>query len=94
MRCEFETIDDHYTCTRCGWSIATARIKVLPLNRSCDRQGVAGIGDILARVFGWIGFRKRSGCGCGKRQATLNRWIPFDMAVWKSRIRWLFWIFK
>lgn len=36
-----------------------------------------GLGDILAAIFARIGIRKRPGCGCARRQATLNRWFAF-----------------
>lgn len=36
-----------------------------------------GLGDVVARALEAVGIRKRQGCKCGQRQATLNRWFPF-----------------
>lgn len=85
MICEWDSTETAVkTCIKCGFSIRhTGR-----LVRRCDKS-IAGFGDWLARVFGWIGFKQTKGCGCGKRQATLNRWIPFDHRVWRARLLWL-----
>ena len=36
-----------------------------------------GLGDTVALGLHAIGIRKRKGCGCGKRQAWLNRTFPY-----------------
>ena len=36
-----------------------------------------GLGDTIAIGLAAIGVRKRKGCGCGKRQAWLNRLVPY-----------------
>lgn len=36
-----------------------------------------GLGDLLAKCLGWLGVKKKQGCGCGQRQNKLNKWFPF-----------------
>ena len=36
-----------------------------------------GLGDVVAAGLERVGIKKRKGCGCGKRQAMLNKLIPF-----------------
>ena len=36
-----------------------------------------GLGDTIALGLQALGIRKRKGCGCGKRQAWLNRLVPY-----------------
>lgn len=36
-----------------------------------------GLGDTLASILHAVGIRKRRGCGCGRRQALLNRLFPY-----------------
>lgn len=44
---------------------------------SHKRPNASGLGDVVARALEAVGIRKRKGCKCGQRQATLNRWFPF-----------------
>lgn len=39
-----------------------------------------GLGDTIALGLEALGIRKRKGCGCGKRQAALNRLFPYKDA--------------
>jgi hypothetical protein len=39
-----------------------------------------GLGDVVADVLAWCGFKKRKTCGCTKRQRLLNRLLPFRRA--------------
>lgn len=36
-----------------------------------------GLGDAVAAGLERVGIKKRKGCGCGKRQAMLNKLVPF-----------------
>lgn len=95
-QCSWENDDPPkvFRCKRCGFERDRSAIPLLPYRRSCAVQRPAGFGDWLARLFGWIGFKQRKGCGCAKRQATLNRWIPFDLRVWRARLLWLTFPFR
>jgi len=39
--------------------------------------GPRGLGDTIATVLAAVGVKKRKGCGCSKRQAWLNRVVPY-----------------
>jgi len=39
--------------------------------------GPRGLGDTVATVLAAVGVKKRKGCGCSKRQAWLNRVVPY-----------------
>lgn len=41
------------------------------------RRRLRGLGDLLALGLGLVGIRPKRRCGCHKRQATLNRFLPF-----------------
>lgn len=32
------------------------------------------LGEAVASVLGWLGFKKHKGCGCAQRQTALNFW--------------------
>ena len=36
-----------------------------------------GLGDVVAKTLRALGVRKKKGCGCSKRQSTLNQLVPF-----------------
>ena len=96
-RCLWQSEDppDEFSCTRCGRTMPRAGISVLPYNRTCTVQVPRGLGDWLAQQLIRVGIRKRYGCGCGRRQETLNRAIPFDWFIWKWRLFWpLLWVFR
>lgn len=40
-------------------------------------QPARGLGDTIASILHAVGIRKRRGCGCGRRQAWLNRIVPY-----------------
>lgn len=44
-----------------------------------------GLGDVVAAVAKSVGIKQTPGCGCSKRQATLNRWVPFPKSRDKGR---------
>lgn len=47
-----------------------------PINKP---QKIRGLGDLVAACLQRLGVKKRKGCGCGRRQAALNRWISFGV---------------
>ena len=97
MRCEWQVIGGKYQCTRCGWSIDQARVRVLPLIRTCDLtppppwyRRHRGLGDTVAAVLARMGVKeKKKKCGCRKRQEVLNRIAPYN---WQGLVCWT-WIF-
>jgi hypothetical protein len=93
--CEWETEDPErfFQCKLCGASIRRDSIPVLPYRRVCKVQSPAGLGDLLFSFFYWLGVRPSRGCGCKQRQAALNRVLPFDWSIWRTRLRWLLWGF-
>ena len=40
-------------------------------------QSSRGLGDTVAKVANKLGFKKTPGCGCEKRQETLNKLVPY-----------------
>jgi len=53
------------------------RIDGQPIKPAPTPAPAKGLGDVVARALEAVGIRKRQGCKCGQRQATLNRWFPF-----------------
>jgi hypothetical protein len=41
------------------------------------KQGLRGMGDVVAAVAKALGFKQKPNCGCSKRQEALNRIMPF-----------------
>jgi len=41
------------------------------------KKPIRGAGDLIAAGLAAVGIEKKDGCGCGSRQAKLNRLIPF-----------------
>jgi len=58
-----------WTPTIMGFSIPS--FAPLPVEQS------RGLGDTVATVLSAVGVKKRKGCGCSKRQAWLNRVVPY-----------------
>ena len=84
MNCQFvaDAADPNLKhCPRCGLTIRTAD----PPERcyaKCRNPPPTkpGLGDYLASGLKAIGIHKKKRCGCGKRQAALNRvgkWLGF-----------------
>lgn len=42
-----------------------------------DEEELRGLGDLIHKGLELIGIRQTEGCGCQKRQAFLNKLIPF-----------------
>ena len=67
---QFET----RTCRRCGRKV---KARLFPVRAKCAKKRVFGLGDltawaIKACTFGRV--KQKPGCGCSRRQATMNRW--------------------
>lgn len=56
----------------CPNGVTLASLPVVQPVPSAPRR--VGLGDWIAWALAWMGVRKRSGCGCGQRQAKVNRW--------------------
>ena len=83
-----EPIDRHaahesrrvYRCDRDG---ATPAGRTTPPNcRGCPfgpkpPTRSRGLGDTIAKLTKRLGIKRKPGCGCGKRQAALNRLVPY-----------------
>lgn len=71
MKCIIEATDDpqYHTCKRCKQPHRAVNVPE-KCHRVCRRKGM---GDWLAKFFAWLGFKKKPGCGCDKRQQALNR---------------------
>jgi hypothetical protein len=41
------------------------------------RYRMTGLGDAVGWLAKKLGIKERAGCGCARRRATLNRWMPF-----------------
>lgn len=72
----------HY-CLRCGWTYPLAKT---PPRRNCPAWKPRGVGDTVARWMRRVGLQwvaqlvsRKTGrpCGCGRRQALLNSWLPY-----------------
>jgi hypothetical protein len=48
-------------------------------------SGQRGVGDTIARLTETFGIKPCG--GCKERQATLNRWFPYDWTTWKDRVQ-------
>jgi len=61
------------TCNTCPFHTSEPAASALPLTK----QPIRGAGDLIAAGLSAVGIKKKDGCGCGSRQAKLNRLIPF-----------------
>lgn len=69
------------TCRRCG---RTVKARLFPVRARCSAKRVFGLGDIVAWLIKRVSFGRvvqKPGCGCAKRQETLNRWWSW----WKTK---------
>lgn len=41
------------------------------------QQSSRGLGDTVAKITSKLGIKKTEDCGCDKRQAVLNRLVPY-----------------
>ena len=43
-----------------------------------EPEKMKGLGDLVAKTIEkTTGIKSKEGCGCKKRQAALNKWVPF-----------------
>jgi hypothetical protein len=77
--CEYTLSDGKYVCRFCG----DVRNKLV--RRNCRSR--RGLGDLAASALRAIGVKKKDGCGCARRQATLNRLFPYSATIWRRRLR-------
>lgn len=43
-----------------------------------------GLGDLIAKMTSLVGIKPKEGCGCKKRQETLNEAVPFPITDWAA----------
>jgi hypothetical protein len=46
--------------------------------QEANKMPSRGLGDIVAKVASFFGFKKKRDCGCGHRQDVLNDLFPFQ----------------
>jgi len=70
---------------RCGGSEARADNERRPVRQSISKRSSESkrpaekrrpfqFGTFVARCLKSVGIKKKTGCGCGRREETLNRW--------------------
>ena len=86
--CTYSPEGPPWRCTRpgCGHEQSVSR----DLHRNCLKSASVGLGDSIAKLTIWLGIRRQCR-GCQRRQATLNRWVPYEAVLrWLlARRRWL-----
>jgi hypothetical protein len=81
---------------RCGGSEARADNERRPIRPSISKQSSESkwpakkrrtfqLGTFVARCLKNIGIRSKTGCGCGQREETLNRWGRRLISVFRRR---------
>ena len=54
------------------------RLKPSPVLNDMAEGGMKGLGDLVAKTIkATTGIEAKGDCGCKKRQAVLNKWVPF-----------------
>ena len=89
MVCLFETIDaERVRCQRCGFTLKTIyAAEPERVHARCRAAVPLGVGDTVAMILERIGFTalwrrwKGQTCGCTRRQAKMNRWLPYPRKV-------------
>lgn len=66
----------HYFEMFLGESVAGGRTE-LPKKPSVIYRH-KGLGDTVAAVISWFGYKPKKGCGCKKRRSWLNALVPYD----------------
>ena len=57
---------------------AADRMKPSPVLNGMAKEGMSGLGDLVAKTIkATTGIEAKEDCGCKKRQAALNKWVPF-----------------
>jgi len=52
-----------------------------PFRVEHELKSMKGAGDLISKTLSSIGIKKKQDCGCGSRQAKLNRLMPFGSAA-------------
>jgi hypothetical protein len=65
----------HYFEMFLGESIAGGRTELPPKPSFIHRH--RGLGDTVAAIIAWFGWKPRKNCGCKKRQSWLNAFFPY-----------------
>lgn len=89
MKCQFVSLSEsRVRCQRCGRKVKTPyAAEPERVHAKCGGVWI-GFGDVIAWLTDRLGFKQRKGCGCKRRQRTLNRWLPFPRIV----RAWLMWM--
>lgn len=64
-------IERELTCEACEQKSLWSFHEIKSTHRDCV---VVGLGDRIAAFLTTLGFNKKQGCGCGKRQEAMNTW--------------------
>lgn len=62
-------------CDACAFN--TAKLPATTESKTYPKPPMQGVGDVIAAGLSAVGIKKQKGCGCGSRQAKLNRLLPF-----------------
>jgi hypothetical protein len=72
-KCALESVDGRWVCSRCGYTCP--RQYARPPHRECKPRG---LGDTIAKVIHRAtGGRLKKCGGCKRRQAAMNRVLPY-----------------
>lgn len=71
IQCQTEWTDGPPTCS-------TFTPTLVRLTQWDVSQPSRGLGDLIAKATHALGIEQKPGCGCAKRQAALNKAIPFQ----------------
>jgi len=70
--CDFEDFETVFKCRNCGIVLEQKEIRLCQ-----EKNGVQGLGDVVAKVAKSVGIKQKKDCGCGNKQKKLNKLIPF-----------------
>lgn len=66
-----------WICPQCGRKHLSKYDDARLIRRNCTTRGDRGLGDTIARLLTWLGFKGWKGCKCRSRQEWLNRLMPY-----------------
>lgn len=72
-------LTETWKCPACGreYTVAMGRTDVCRCKEPKEPQPMRGLGDLVERGLRAVGIKKTVDCGCSKRQAWLNKIVPF-----------------
>lgn len=76
MNCPLEPDGDHWHCPTCGRRVHKTSDKPPRANCWSTADKSRGLGDTIAKIITAIGIKPCG--GCKKRQALLNRLVPYQ----------------